>query len=192
MRVSDLMQADLETVSPDTSVNDVFVSLAESRVSALPVVDESGRLVGVISKTDIVASEEDSEGEAGRAALFETMLVRDLMTSPALTIGADASIRAAAQQMLSTGVHRLFVVGGEREIRELAHMKTANSSKRIVIDLTKGSICRNSICSRYALARPRLRLINTTLASFFYLVSKFTARGTDRRTKERTDSSCGT
>jgi CBS-domain-containing membrane protein len=41
------MQADLETVTPDTSVNDVFVSLAESRVSALPVVDGAGRLVGV-------------------------------------------------------------------------------------------------------------------------------------------------
>jgi CBS domain-containing protein len=116
MRVSDLMQADLETVTPDTSVNDVFVSLAESRVSALPVVDGDGRLVGVISKTDIVASEEDAEGEAGRAALFETTLVRDLMTSPALTIAADASIQDAAQQMLSTGVHRLFVTTDQRAI----------------------------------------------------------------------------
>jgi CBS domain-containing protein len=116
MRVSDLMQADLETVTPDTSVNDVFVSLAESRVSALPVVDGAGRLVGVISKTDIVASEEDAEGEAERAALFETTLVRDLMTSPALTIAADASIQDAAQQMLSTGVHRLFVTADQRAI----------------------------------------------------------------------------
>jgi CBS domain-containing protein len=116
MRVSDLMQADLETVSPDTSVNDVFVTLAESRVSALPVVDGAGRLVGVISKTDIVASEEDAEGQAGRAALFETTLVRDLMTSPALTIAADASIQDAARQMLSTGVHRLFVTTDQRAI----------------------------------------------------------------------------
>ena len=116
MRVSDLMQADLETVTPDTSVNDVFVSLAESRVSALPVVDGAGRLVGVISKTDIVASEEDADGEAGRAALFETALVRDLMTSPALTIAADASIQDAAHQMLSTGVHRLFVTTDQRAI----------------------------------------------------------------------------
>ena len=116
MRVSDLMQADLETVSPDTPVNDVFVTLAESRVSALPVVDGAGRLIGVISRTDIVASEEDAEGEAARAALFETTLVRDLMTSPALTIAADASIRDSARQMLSTGVHRLFVVSDQHAI----------------------------------------------------------------------------
>jgi CBS domain-containing protein len=36
------------------------------------------------------------------------------MTSPALTITPDASIREAAQQMLSAGVHRLFVTSGER------------------------------------------------------------------------------
>jgi CBS domain-containing protein len=116
MHVSDLMQADLETVSPETSINDVFVTLAETRVSALPVVDGAGRLIGVISRTDIVASEEDAEGEAARAALFETTLVRDLMTSPALTIAADASIRDSARQMLSTGVHRLFVVSDQHAI----------------------------------------------------------------------------
>jgi CBS domain-containing protein len=116
MRVADLMQEDLETVSPETSINDVFITLAESRVSALPVVDGAGRLVGVISKTDIVASEEEAEGDAARAALFETALVRDLMTSPAVTIASGASIRDAAQQMLSTGVHRLFVTSEERAI----------------------------------------------------------------------------
>jgi CBS domain-containing protein len=80
------------------------------------VVDSAGRLVGVISKTDMMASEEDATGEPARAALFETTLVRDLMTSPVVTIAADASIRDAAQQMLSTGVHRLFVTSEERPI----------------------------------------------------------------------------
>lgn len=115
MRVSELMQADLEAVSPETPVNDVFVALAESRISALPVVDDAGRLVGVISKTDILASEEDAEGPA-RAALFERTLVRDLMTSPVLTISPDAGVREAAQQMLAGGVHRLFVTDGDRAV----------------------------------------------------------------------------
>jgi CBS domain-containing protein len=95
-------------------VNDAFVTLAESRISALPVVDSAERLVGVISRTDILASEEEAEDEAARAALFEGTSVRELMTSPALTITPDASIREAAQQMLSAGVHRLFVTSGER------------------------------------------------------------------------------
>jgi CBS domain-containing protein len=114
MRVSELMQTDVQTVDAEAPVNDAFVTLAESRISALPVVDSAERLVGVISRTDILASEEEAEDEAARAALFEGTSVRELMTSPALTITPDASIREAAQQMLSAGVHRLFVTSGER------------------------------------------------------------------------------
>lgn len=113
MRVAELMQGEVETVAADTPINDAVVTLAESRVSALPVVNGGGRLVGVISKTDILGSEEDAEGEAAREALFEGTSVRDLMTSPALTITPDASVREAAQQMIYTGVHRLFVTSGE-------------------------------------------------------------------------------
>jgi CBS domain-containing protein len=114
MRVSELMQTDVQTVDAEAPVNDAFVTLAESRISALPVVDSAERLVGVISRTDILASEEEAEDEAARAALFEGGSVRELMTSPALTITPDASIREAAQQMLSAGVHRLFITSGER------------------------------------------------------------------------------
>jgi CBS domain-containing protein len=114
MQVYELMQTDVQTVGAETPVNDAFVTLAESRVSALPVVDGAERLVGVISRTDILASEEEAEDEATRAALFEGTSVGELMTSPALTITPDASIREAAQQMLSAGVHRLFITSGER------------------------------------------------------------------------------
>ncbi|HET6778496.1 MAG TPA: CBS domain-containing protein, partial [Gemmatimonadales bacterium] len=69
MRVSELMQTDVEAVSVDAPVEDAFVTLAESRVSALPAVDSAGRLVGVISRTDILASEEEAEGEGARKAL---------------------------------------------------------------------------------------------------------------------------
>jgi CBS-domain-containing membrane protein len=56
MRVSELMQGDLETVMRDTPIHDLAVILADSRGSAVPVVDGEGRLVGVISKTDLMAS----------------------------------------------------------------------------------------------------------------------------------------
>jgi CBS domain-containing protein len=116
MRVSELMQVELEAVSPETPISDVFVALAESRISALPVVDNAGRLVGVISKTDILAQQEEAEGESDRTALFERTQVRDLMTSPVLTISPDAGVRDAAQQMLTAGVHRLFVTDRDRAV----------------------------------------------------------------------------
>jgi CBS domain-containing protein len=112
MRVADLMQTEVQTVLVDTPVNDVFVTLADSRVSALPVVDNAGRLLGVISRSDILASEEEAEDET--QALLQDTPVQDLMTTPALTIAPSANVREAAKQMLAAGVHRLIVTQGEQ------------------------------------------------------------------------------
>ena len=116
MRVTELMVTDVQTVAPDAVVQDAATVLADSHISALPVVDGIGRMVGVISRTDILASEEEAEGEGTRQALMQESLVRDLMTSPALTIGPEADIKEAAQQMLYTGVHRLFVTADNRVV----------------------------------------------------------------------------
>lgn len=116
MRVAELMQTEVQTVSSDAVLNDAVVSLADSHVSALPVLDETGRMVGVISTTDIVASEEEAEDRKAREALFERTPVRDLMTPSPLTISPAADIKEAAQQMLDADVHRLFVTEGERLI----------------------------------------------------------------------------
>jgi CBS domain-containing protein len=116
MRVAELMQTDVQTVPPDAVVNDAVVTLADSRISALPVVDGTGRMVGVLSRTDILASEEEAEDQAARETLLEGTFVRDLMTPHPLTISPDAEVKEAAQQMLLADVHRLFVTEGERLI----------------------------------------------------------------------------
>lgn len=120
MKVSELMQTDVQTVRPDAVVNDAVVSLAESHITGLPVVDGGGRLVGVISTTDILASEEETEDPAARDALFEGTFVRDLMTPRPLTIAPDATVKEAAQEMLYADVHRLFVMDGDRVIGVLS------------------------------------------------------------------------
>jgi len=116
MRVTDLMETDVQTVASDAVVQDAVTVLADSHVSALPVVDRIGRMVGVISRTDILASEEEVDDAAARQTLMQESLVRDLMTSPALTIAPEADIKEAAQQMLYTGVHRLFVTTDDRVV----------------------------------------------------------------------------
>ena len=97
MRVSELMQTEVQTVPSDAVVNDAVVVLAESRVSALPVVDGTGHMVGVISSTDVLASEEEAEDEKARDTLFEKTLVRDLMTPRPLTIAPDAEVKEAIE-----------------------------------------------------------------------------------------------
>ena len=116
MKVSELMQTDVQTVRPDAVVNDAVITLAESHITGLPVVDGGGRLVGVISTTDILAAEEETEDQAARETLFEGTLVRDLMTPQPMTIAPDATIKEAAQQMLYADVHRLFIVDQEQVV----------------------------------------------------------------------------
>jgi CBS domain-containing protein len=116
MKVSELMQTEVQTVRPDAVVNDAVVSLAESHITGLPVVDGLGHLVGVLSTTDILASEEETEDQEAREELFEGTLVRDLMTPHPVTIGSEASVREAAQQMLYADVHRLFVVERDKVV----------------------------------------------------------------------------
>ena len=114
MRVSELMQTKVQTVHPDDAVNDAVVTLTDAHVSALPVVDESGHMIGVISSTDILTSEAEARDAVEREALFEQMMVRDIMTPRPLTVSSDADVREAAQQMLYAEVHRLFVTSGKQ------------------------------------------------------------------------------
>jgi len=116
MRVSELMQRAVKTVSSDAAVNDAVVTLADSHISALPVVDGMGRMVGVVSSTDILTSEAEAEDATAREALFEDTMVRDIMTLHPLTVSRNAEVREAAQQMLYADIHRLFVVDGEQVV----------------------------------------------------------------------------
>ena len=114
MRVRELMQTKVQTVRPDDAVNDAVVTLTDAHVSALPVVDETGHMIGVISSTDILTSEAEARDAVEREALFEQMMVRDIMTPRPLTVSSDADVREAAQQMLYAEVHRLFVTSGNQ------------------------------------------------------------------------------
>jgi CBS-domain-containing membrane protein len=109
MRVADLMQTDLSTVPPDAPVAEVVQTMADGHVSGLPVVDSDGRVLGVVSATDVLQAAAEHEDRKGRATLFEHTTARDIMTSGAVTIEPDADVRQAAQRMLYGEVRRLFV-----------------------------------------------------------------------------------
>ncbi|MBD0310677.1 MAG: CBS domain-containing protein, partial [Microcoleus sp. T1-bin1] len=55
--VADVMSRDPIVVGPQTPIKEAIKILAEQRISGLPVVDESGKLVGVISETDLLWQE---------------------------------------------------------------------------------------------------------------------------------------
>ena len=116
MKVAELMQPHVRTISSEACVADVVVSLADGHISGLPVVDKVGRIIGVVSATDVLTAEAEADSESsteGRGLMAETP-VRDIMTPRPYTVAPDEEVREAARQMLYAEVHRLFVAQGDR------------------------------------------------------------------------------
>lgn len=120
MIVAEVMVSKLATIPEDITVAEAVVQLADARVHGVPVVNRRGRLVGVLSSSDILqVTAEGATGGSADGALEDT-LVRDAMTTPPRTIPPQADIREAAQQMLQLDVHRLFVVDGDELVGVIA------------------------------------------------------------------------
>ena len=101
MKVAELMQTNLRTISTDATIADAVVAFAETQVSALPVLDRLGRAVGVVSTREILKAETNRRSERTR--------VLEIMTPWPATIDPDLDVRQAAQEMLYLNVQRLFV-----------------------------------------------------------------------------------
>ena len=106
MRVAELMQTRVQTVRGDTTLAEVVETLSDAHISGLPVIDRRGKMLGVVSTTDVL--EAQAEAIAGSAA-WEDRVAEDVMSRPALTISERAGVQEAALRMLYAEVHRLFV-----------------------------------------------------------------------------------
>jgi CBS domain-containing protein len=119
--VKDLMTTPVVTVGPATPFKEIVVRLAEHRVSAVPVVDDSGLVLGVVSEADLLLKEEFPEPDKDiplwwtKRARMErekaaASLARDLMTVAVVSISPDATAAEAARRMHTAKVKRLPVV----------------------------------------------------------------------------------
>lgn len=109
MKVAELMTTDVTTVRDDMTVAEAVVILADAHVSGVPVVNTKGRLVGVLSTSDVLQAASECASALERERLFAGSLVREIMTTQPKTIGPDDDVKQAAQEMLYLDVHRLFV-----------------------------------------------------------------------------------
>jgi CBS-domain-containing membrane protein len=120
--VQDVMTRDAVAVRGATPFKELIRLLNQHRVTAVPVLDDAaGVVVGVVSQTDLTLKEVDPLREA-HAPLFETtehqserakaagLTAAELMTAPAVTIGPEALVAAAARRMHDRGVKQLPVV----------------------------------------------------------------------------------
>ena len=117
--VRDVMTTGVIAVRGDTSFKEMVGILGRSQVSGFPVIDQAGKVVGVVSETDMLIKEADRGSHpelfAGlrrgrdlqRAA---AVTAAELMTSPSVTIGPDEPVQHAAFLMYDRAVERLPVV----------------------------------------------------------------------------------
>jgi CBS domain-containing protein len=117
--VRDVMTTSVITVRGDTPFKELAAVLARSRVSGFPVVDQAGKVIGVVPETDLVIKEADQAGHPGSFAGLRRSRDREkaagvtaaqVMTSPPVTIGPDEPVQHAAFLMYDRAVSRLPVV----------------------------------------------------------------------------------
>lgn len=125
MYVRDVMSREVVSVRPETPLKDVARLMIGRGISGVPVVDDAGIVVGVVSEADFIIKERGAEavrrrplarllGESREAEAEFAKVVAEragsAMSSPPITIEAGALLRTAASLMVERAVNRLPVV----------------------------------------------------------------------------------
>jgi CBS domain-containing protein len=117
--VSDVMTHTVAAIGRGASFKEIVRMMQEWKVSALPVLEGEGRVVGVVSEADLLHKEEFRDSDPDRATQLRRLsdlakagavTAGELMTSPALTVHADETLARAARTMAHAKVKRLPVV----------------------------------------------------------------------------------
>jgi CBS domain-containing protein len=117
--VRDVMTTGVIAVRGDTSFKEMAAMLGSSRVSGFPVIDRAGKVLGVVSETDMLIKEADRAshpevfGGLRRSRDLQKaagVTAAELMTSPPVTIGPEEPVQHAAFLMYDRAVERLPVV----------------------------------------------------------------------------------
>ena len=120
--VKDVMSTHPISVTKDLSFKEMAARLRELKVSGFPVLDDNGKVIGVVSEADMLVKEALGSGYHGVRGMIAAAAHRterrkaggvtagDLMTSPAVTVAAEDTVEHAAALMYTRGLNQLPVV----------------------------------------------------------------------------------
>lgn len=132
LRAKDVMTADPVCVGPSVRLRELARIFEEHEISGVPVLDQEGRVIGVVSKTDLIRRCSEGTDDIPPAYLFEILseqgdeettsevmpeplvCVEDFMTEDPLMVGPELSAAAVARLMYEKGIHRVIVADDER------------------------------------------------------------------------------
>jgi CBS domain-containing protein len=117
--VREVMTAKVVTVTEGATFKELATVLSEHRISAVPVLDGQGHVIGLVSEIDLLRKEEYQDDRSAPAlprwghrddrSRAAGLTAADVMTSPVLTIRQDASVVEAARALDRSHVRRLVV-----------------------------------------------------------------------------------
>lgn len=125
LRAADVMTNDPISVTPDISARELARVLADNQISGVPVVDPQDRVIGVVSRTDLLQWCVTGGLGLGAADLLPTLskrpesvrsvpddlgIVEDFMTEKPVACSADTPVPIIARRMAEERVHRMIVL----------------------------------------------------------------------------------
>lgn len=134
MLIKERMSRHPITVSPDTSLFDALRIIRDEKIRRLPVLDSTGKLVGIISEKDLLYA---SPSPATTLSVYEMnyliskIMIKDLMTTRVITVEDDCPLEEAARIMVDNNISSLPVMSGAT----LVGMVTESDLFKIFIEL---------------------------------------------------------
>ncbi|MCD8568496.1 MAG: CBS domain-containing protein [Geovibrio sp.] len=121
MKIREIMTTKVITARPDETIKEVILRLRTNKISGLPVINSSKKIVGVFSESDVMMALPDILNDADAIPLIDIKeltdnSVRMVMSEPRFTISPDADVKDAAKIMLEKYVHRLPVTENDELI----------------------------------------------------------------------------
>jgi CBS domain-containing protein len=128
MAVKDVMTTQVFWVERDTPFAAIAAALRHQRVSAFPVLNEAGQVIGVVSESDLLNKLALGGGEARMPGMItgitrhrqlekaRAISAADLMTAPPVTASPDDTVEHAARLMYLRGLKRLPVVDADNRL----------------------------------------------------------------------------
>lgn len=131
LRAKDVMTKDPVCASPSTRIRELARLFEEHEISGAPVVDQEGKVIGIVTKTDLIRRCSEGTDELPPAYLFEILgeqgeeedvsevipeplvCVEDFMTEDPLMVASDTPAATVARLMYERGVHRVIVSDDE-------------------------------------------------------------------------------
>jgi CBS domain-containing protein len=148
-RVEDFMTRRVVTITPDTTLLAAARLMLEHRVGGLPVMDASGRMIGIFSESDLLREEGTAEdrspwlqmmvgpdGEPAAPVPLDARKVGDAMTREPIAIAPDASIAHACRLLHAHRLRRLPVVESGKLVGMIAR---ADLVRAVAVSAEKAS-----------------------------------------------------